>query len=460
MRRTLDLHDVVPALTTLMRADDTGSLSTSELRSVLAHRDSVLDHLAVTLRAGARLRRRTAGDVTVTELARHPVEALLGSLRTYPRTGERVDVAPTERFSRRPVNPVEASWRDLHRVLLIAAHDWHTAADAPPPGVQWGLVADVAAIGLSITRLDADLLGAALHHRLGPASAALIAAHRSPLRLAARDARDLAVSGSTTHRWRPPPAPDRRVIVMQGLHQMAEGSEQLARMLHDTRVELTAVDALTILNAHAHECMVLGAVLTRAEHNTEQADGTGQLLESHGRLLVEAARTAHGRLNSFIAPRHRHVINQAHEIHRCMASNVSVKWPPHELAIEAAQAFAARARAITAGITGVLAHGVCCSRQWVTIDTDALDVRWRLTTHYDMERMFDKLHQAGGLAAPLGPKTPSSLLPELGDGGAPLEVNIGAGAGAYHHARPELPRLDAALPPAPVPMSSVPGPAL
>jgi hypothetical protein len=337
--------------------------------------------------------------------------------------------------------------------LLIAAHDWHTAADTPPPSVQWGLVADVAAIGLSITRLDADLLGAALHHRLRPASAALISTPRSPLRLAARDARDLAVSGSTTHRWRPPPAPDRRVIAMQGLHQMAEGSEQPARTLHDARVELTAADALTILNAHAHECMILGSVLTRAEHNTDQSDGTGQLLESHGRLLVEAARTARGRLNSFIAPRHRHVINQAHEIHRCTASNVSVNWPPHELAIEAAQAFAEHAPAM-------LAYGVCFSRQWVTIDTAALDVRWRLTTHQDMELMFDKLHQAADLAAPLGPKTPPSLLCELGDGGAPLEAHIGAVTGSYHYARPELPRLDAALPPAPVPIPSVPGSAL
>jgi hypothetical protein len=406
----------------------------AQLDAALRHRDRVLDDLAALLRSGAQMVRDAAGPLRVSEAAADPVRALLGVLELASRLGVTPALPPTELLSR--TAPTNGGWRDLNRALLVTAHDWSRVRGTAPEQVQWGLVADVAAIAGGVALLQEDLaaagdtLGAAWSVRGGPRSSA------AQIRLYADAALDVATRGPTRDAWTPIPAAPSQAQVITSAADVVSAAVTLARMLADHRAPLSSKVALQILSAHAMTSTRVAKILEGAGD-----PDTAALLTRHADLLLAGGRAAHERLWSNLRYPNRRAQAQAQELFWSANRALDdVRAPATRR--QAARQYAAVVPAITIALTAQINHYVGTGA-WAVIDTDGAKpaLTWRPTTARDLPGLRNALETAGETVRALGPST---VYPDTSITGSPDAAHrVVAAARRNTETRPWLPAVPA-----------------
>jgi hypothetical protein len=374
-------------------------LDARELDAAIVHHDWILDELALLLRAGARVQsepdqrqlsdedRDEQGPINVTGSG--PGRALLDVLDGHPRHGSSRDADPTDILSE--LSDGVGGWRNLNRVLVVAAYDWSEVVGPVPDEVRRGVLADIAALTDAVALLQQDLADKLdlLGHRLGLAQQ--LRAWSRKFEVAASAALTQTLRTSTKDNWTPPAVSTPRVLPVVRAQQIPSAAFSLARMLHDPHLRLDSESALELIVVHAMTTALVGDFL-RAAGRSE----TALLLKQHSEKLLSGAETARKRVWSKMPHSHDHPLTQARELYWATGRALRNAGTRHEL-VQIATDYATLTPAITAGLR-MQVRGAASRYDWVYLE----ELHWQAagrqhlsTLVYALERGYERIKRLG-----------------------------------------------------------------
>jgi hypothetical protein len=370
----------------------------AELDAALNHHDRILDALAASLRSGARIWRPRNHRLSTQEMGENLPRALLGALETFPRYAPAPDLAPTELLTEN--NPAGGLWKELNRVLLIVAHDWSTVTDRVPDLVQWGLVADIAALAGAVALLQEDLLSAAITQGRSEPMVRSLRMAAAALSVCAHMTLEFAVAGPTQDGWMPGPGAPTHVVLPRDPDGVVQAADMLARMLNDRLLRLSSSGALELITTHAMTSAAAGRFL-EANGRVE----VGRALLRHAEHLGAGARAVRNRLWSPRQRANQYPLFQARELHWAVERELQRGASSPQL-VQAADAYAAKALSITEGLTKQVTASLKRG-DWAVVDTESTSkqVPWtmdRWSKTKTVAALTGALHEAAHAVEPFG----------------------------------------------------------
>jgi hypothetical protein len=370
----------------------------AELDAALNHHDRILDALAASIRSGARIWRPRNHRLSTKEVGENLPRALLGALEMFPRWAPAPDLAPTELLTEN--NPAGGLWKELNRVLLIVAHDWSMVTDRVPDLVQWGLVADIAALSGAVAILQEDLLSAALSQGRSEPMVRSMRVAAAALSVCAHTTLEFAVAGPTQDGWIPGPGPPTHVVLPRDTDGIVQAADMLARMLKDNRLRLSASGALQLITTHAMTSAAAGRFL---ESNGREE--VGRALLEHAEHLAAGVRAVRHRLWSPSQRAHQYPLFQARELHWGVERELRPGMSSPNL-VQAADAYTAKTLSITEGLSKLVTASIKRG-DWAVLDTESASKRlpWkadRWSTTKTAAVIADALREAARAVKPFG----------------------------------------------------------
>jgi hypothetical protein len=209
------------------------SLDEAGVQAALSSRKALLGLLTVQMAEAAPLDRSVTKPDLVS-LAEHPVAALIGTLREYPRPhGE---IAPSVLYSQPQETPAGALWLGVGRHSTLAQAEWQGTGQPLTDEQAWSVVSDAAALAGALARLDDDLRTAAQKAGCGDLVQALVRPAPPRLALAAGQVQNLAGAGARAaipDRWR---MPESRIHPVARDSDVPRALDALTALLRKARV--------------------------------------------------------------------------------------------------------------------------------------------------------------------------------------------------------------------------------